>query len=162
MNKIVKFHIDNNYYVNIKSISNFVGCTSTFPPNLFTHQPGYIKTYTVNEEQSFIEVFSSINKQKCRRIDVNKTAIRLLITEDILLNTIKRGMSRHLIVIDGGKYNNTFHILKINLTKEELEEEKDLCIRFRKLLLGKDRKESNGIDISGFEEVLECFENGGL
>jgi hypothetical protein len=71
-------------------------------------------------------------------------------------------MSRHLIVIDGGKYNNTFHILKINLTKEELEEEKDLCIRFRKLLLGKDRKESNGIDISGFEEVLECFENGGL
>jgi hypothetical protein len=97
-----------------------------------------------------------------RHINVDKIVVRLLITEDILLNTIKRGLSRHLIIIDGGAKHNTFHIIKINLTKEELELEKDLCIRFRKLLLSKDRKESNGIDISGFEEVLKCFEQGGL
>ena len=98
MNKIVKFHIDNNYYVKIQPIPNLIGCTATFPPNLLTNQPGYIKTYTVNEKLSYIEILSTLNKT-LRHINVNKIVIRLLITEDILLNTINRGISRHLMII---------------------------------------------------------------
>jgi hypothetical protein len=158
MNKLIQFHIKNNYYVKITPLDKAIGCCATFPPNLLTNQPGYFKTYIVGENPDSIEVFENVNSSS-RVIDVPRIVIRLLITEDILLNTIKRGISRHLMVVDGGKQTNTFHILKINLTKEELEEEKDLCIRFRQMLVGKERK---GIDVSGFEEVLKCFENGGL
>ena len=116
MKKIIQFHIDNNYCVDVKPIPNLVGCCATFPPNILTNQPGYIKTYIVSEYPSYVEVLSSLDKQKTRRIDIDRIVIRLLITEDILLNTINRGLSRHLIVIDGGAKNNTFHIIKINLT----------------------------------------------
>jgi hypothetical protein len=160
MNKIIKFHIDNDYYVKIKPLPNLVGCCAIFPPNLLTNQPGYFKTYIVGENPDSIEVFVSPSTFPSKIIYAHKTIIRLLITEDILLNTVKRGISRHLMIIDGG-LNNVFNVLKIQLSPAELELEKDLCIRFRELLLGKDRK-GVALDYSGFEEVLKCFENGGL
>jgi len=159
MKKITKFHIDNKYYVKVQPISSLIGCCVEFPTNLLTNQPGYIKTYIVNEDPSYIEVLCSLDKHKTRKINVSRIIVRLLITEDILLNTIKRGISRHLIIIDGERYSNIFHILKLNLSPEELEQEKDLCIKFRELLIGKESKETC---VSGFEEVLKCFENGGL
>lgn len=157
MQELLQFHIDHNYYINIQAVPNTIGCIVNFPPNLFLHKPEIKRLYLINEDLAYIDIYhTEHNKTISKNIKIEKFGIRLLILEDVSLITVKMGMSTKLIL------GNLFTILKINMTKEELELEKNLCIKFRELLIGKENvcviEELNNC----YRKVLECFENGGL
>lgn len=133
MNNIAGFHISNNYYVKIKPIPNMLGCIAIFPKNLFTLQPEITRTYIINENPTSVEIYNTENnKTTMTEITVEKHEVRLVILKDILFTTIERGISTKLIVIEGSKSSNIFSVLTMDMTKEELELERNLCIEFRK------------------------------
>jgi len=53
---------------------------------------------------------------------------------------------------------NLFQMLALPQTQEEKDLETQLCVNFRELLAGS----VVASDIEGYEQVLLCFENGGL
>ncbi len=164
MNKITQFHIDHGYYVKIKPLPKMIGCFATFPANRLMSQPEANRTYIVNTEPSCIEVFhidygSDIISKK---IHSDKFSLRLLILEDILLQTVARKMSRNLILVDGTDEKSVFTLLDVMMSQEELDLEKELCLRFRELLSGKVEYDVDASIADSYKKVLECFENGGL
>lgn len=134
-----------------------LGCVVNFPLNRFIRQLAITRTYIVNENPPYIELYHTENgKISTKKIDVEKFGIRLLILTDVSLRTVMMGMSTKLMVGD------LFTMLRMDMTKEESELERDLCLRFRTLLSGKENVD--GIEKFGdcYRKVLECFENGGL
>ncbi len=165
MNPIIQFHRDSGYYVKVQPLPKMAGCMATFPTNRLTIQPETKRTYIVNAEANFIELFNlDCGKDIIsKKVHVNKIAMRLLILEDILLQSLARKISKNLILVEDSDDRSVFTILDVLMDQEELELEKELCLKFRELLSG---KVWYGVENSRFAEcyqiVLECFENGGL
>lgn len=161
LNKIIKFHIDHKYYVSIKSIPNMSGCVVHFPANLINNKPELNKTYLINDKE--IEIYS----QKCgqdivkKSIQTAKYGMRLLIMGDILLKSLERGISRHLIVIEPPN-KNLFELLTLSINKEELMLERELCVNFRDLLLGKVSSSVKPELVECYKQIVKCFEEGEL
>ena len=163
MNQLVQFHIDHNYYIKIRPLPKINGCIAIFPHNLFIPKPIIKRTYIINENPICVDVYNTEhNKTTSKKIDTEKFGIRLLVLEDVLLRTIGMGMSTKLIIVENTEKGDIFSLLKLDMTTEELELERDLCIEFRKLLTGKEKCEVKDRLSDCYERVLECFENGGL
>lgn len=165
MNKVIQFHIDSGYYVKVKPLPKMAGCFAVFPENKFTAQTEANRTYIINTEPSHIEMFHLDYGKDIisKKIHIDKIAIRLLILEDILLQTLARKISKSLILVENSYDTNVFNILDIPMDEEELELEKELCLKFRELLAGKVWHDvANSKFVECYRVVLECFENGGL
>jgi len=70
-------------------------------------------------------------------------------------------MSRKLIIVEPPE-KNMFQLLEMNMNKEELALERELCVNFRELLLGKDSKNVKTEVKECYYQIVECFENGGF
>jgi hypothetical protein len=165
VNKIIQFHIDSGYYVKVKPLPKLAGCITTFPANKLTAQTETNRTYLINTDPSYIEIFHlEVGKDIIsKKIHIDKIAMRLLILEDILLQTLARKISKKLILVEGDADRSVFTILDVALDEEELALEKELCLKFRELLAGKVWYDvANSKFAECYKIVLECFENGGL
>jgi hypothetical protein len=154
---IKDFHIRNNYIVKITDLDDHAGCSVIYPQNVFNNTPLLQKTYFVFSDPCVIEIFECTESNTVSRtIDAVRTNIRLLVIQDIFLTTYTRGISKDLILIEGSK--TLFDMLEIPQTEEERKLETQLFGQFRELLVG------NVVtsDIDGYNQVLLCFENGGL
>lgn len=160
MNDILKFHIQNNYYVKVSRVPKTKGCIVVFPQDLIRNYIKTIRTYIITDNDE-IEIYNQEDdKIESSVVQAHKINIRLLLFEDILLRTLNRGISRHLIKIEGEK--NLFTLLDLGLNKEELEKENSLCLYFRKLLIGKVENDVSLELEKPYLQIVECFENGGL
>ena len=159
MEHIKQFHKQHGYYVRVAPIAGLNGCTVRFPNNTVLKTPTFDKTYILYDHPYSIELFVIIDKKKVvnKTIDVTSSNIRLLVLQDIFLQTHKLNMSKDLIVVEESN-SNLFDMLEVSQTKEEKKVEAQLCVKFRELLAG------NVVtsDIEGYEQVLSCFESGGL
>ena len=165
INELKKFHIDNNYYVNIKPLDKMLGCYVFFPENVLQNKKSVTRTYIISEDYQEIEVFHTENDKTTSKTTTTKRFnTRLLILEDILLRSISRNISKDLVLIDGGKIqSNIFEIVGVKLSQEDLKLEKELCEFFLVLLDGKAVENiEDPVLLNGYEQVLECFEKGGL
>ena len=159
MNELIKFHILNNFYVRIQPIPHSIGCIVNFPANRFTKTLAIDKIYMLNNDPYSIDLYVLENNKSIltKNVPANNSNIRLLIVQDIILNTFRLGMSKDLVVVEESD-KNLFGMLEMPQTREEKELETRLCVNFRELLAG------NVVtsDIEGYEQVLLCFESGGL
>lgn len=164
MNSLIQFHIDHHYYVHIKPIAGTIGFTAHFPANIFHKMSSLDRTYIVCNDGEDIEIFDRVDfkQSKSRNFTVTKFSMRVLILQDVLLQTLARKMSQRLIVVDKEAYENIFEILKVDLTPDEALLEKELCIKFRELILGRiDRNIKDDLAAS-YDMLIKCFEKGGL
>lgn len=165
MNNIIQFHIDHGYYVNVKTLSNIIGCAVNFPPNYIINQPGSNITYLIENNPLRIEVYDLEDGHEINfhSLKVTKSSARVLVLEDILLRTLKRKIAQCLILVDENNNKNIFDTLLLEMDDEVLELEKRLLLKFRELILGKVDTEIENIELAkGYRLVLDCFENGGL
>ena len=165
MKDIIQFHIDNDYYVNVKSLPNMTGCFVHFPHNYFLEHPETNITYLIESDPLRIEIYETIPGKEMRSnsILVTKSSARLLVLEDILLRTLVRKIAQVLIIVDKTAEKNVFDALHLTLDEEDALLEKELLGKFRNLILGKvDNNILNHELAEGYRLVLNCFENGGL
>ena len=163
LDKIKQFHIKHQYYVSVKPIPNMPGCITCFPQNLINNKLELNKTYLIDEANEEIEIYSqSCGKDITKKvIKTFKYGIRLLIMGDILLKSLDRGISRHLIVVEPPE-KNLFELLRLSINKEELVLEKELCVNFRELLLGRINNDVKPEVVDCYRQIVKCFEQGEL
>ena len=158
MDHIKEFHIKHGCYINIKPLEGDIGCEVHFPSNRFDNIPYVVKKYILSADPYMIELYTKVSDKDpvYKDIYVVGSNIRLLVLQDIFITANNLGISKDLIVVEGG--GKLFDLLKLPQTREERELETQLCVRFRELLAGN----VAASDIEGYEQVLFCFENGGL
>jgi hypothetical protein len=162
---VIKFHIDNNYYVDVKSLPKMQGCCVTFPANHAAKYAETTITYLLENTPWIIEKYELIHGQNLnvRKIPTTKSSIRILVLEDILLRTIARKLAQRLIIVDKTEGKNVFDALSLEMEGESLVLERDLLSKFRDLIMGKvNHNIENPELLEGYRLVLNCFENGGL
>jgi hypothetical protein len=144
--------------VKVDSVGNAIGCKAAYPPNRFMQLPSMCKTYLLDVPHVSIEIYIVENEEKVssKVIKASKFNMRLLIIQDVFLTAHARNISKELIMTQEEK--TLFQMLKYDLTEEEAKKEEELCLTFRRLLAG----EVVSSDIEGYEQILSCFENGGL
>ena len=159
MDYIKEFHIQHGYVVKVELLDtqSKYGCKVEFPANTFMKLLPVQKTYLLYDNPYAIELLVNYDDETTRRtIEVLATNIRLLVIQDIFLTAHKRKISKDLIIVSGSK--TLFDMLEIPQTEAERKLETELCLQFRELLAGN----VAASDIEGYEQVLSCFENGGL
>jgi hypothetical protein len=162
---IIQFHIDNNYYVNVKSIPDMIGCFVHFPSNYFLERSETNITYLIEPDPIHIEIYEMAPGKDMHSHTVPATwsSARLLVLEDILLRTLARKIAQTLIVVDDTEGKNVFDALRLELDAEDALLEKELLSKFREMILGKvDTDILNHELAEGYRLVLNCFESGGL
>jgi hypothetical protein len=165
LEKIKDFHIQNNYYVNIQPLKTSLGCVVNFPKNVIHNFKNVDITYMISHNYDNIDIFYvEESETKSKNIQTLIFNTRLLILEDILLKSLQRGISKELVVIDSNRIkSNIFSIIGVKLSEEHLNLEKELCSVFLKLLEGNIIKDiKDDLLLKGYEQVFNCFENGGL
>jgi len=165
VNNIIQFHIDHNYYVNVKSLPKMAGCCVEFPANHFEKRPKNTVTYLIETNPFRIEIYEVEDgtNLNVRKVDATQSSARVLVLEDILLRTLSRKLAQCLIIVDGTEGKNVFDALSFTMGTRELELEKELLYKFRELILGKVDNEVEDPELAeGYRLVLNCFENGGL
>lgn len=157
MPNLKEFHISHEYVVRIKALENRSGCIANYPANKLMGELKTNKTYLVYSDPCSIDLHIVSDKESTlKNIPALNSNIRLLIVQDIFLHAHRLGISKELIFTEGSV--PLFKMLEIPQTKEQQEVETQLCVRFRELLAGN----VVASDIEGYEQVLSCFENGGL
>jgi hypothetical protein len=161
---IVKFHIDHNYYVSIKSIPDTIGFTALFPKNIFARMPELHRTYIICNDGESLEVFDRVESKRCKStvIDATKFSSRVFILEDVLLKTIAYKMSQKLLVIEGTTSKNILDLLPLQLNDADTALEQELCIKFRDLVLGRIDRNIRYDLAPSYDMLVKFFEKGGL
>lgn len=150
---IVNFHVKHNYYVSIEPIKNFCGCSVIFPKNKLMNIPELNKTYILYSTNYTIEYYVQLKLKDT--IQAHNNNIKLLVVQDILLTTLRRNMSRHLLL---SKEKRLFELLEFEQTKTQKAEEAKLCKEFSNILSG----QATGSNIEGYDQLLSYFEKGGF
>lgn len=158
MQHIRDFHIKHDYIVKVRGLESRPGCMVSYPANRFGQFPAIQRTYMVFADPCGLEIYTILDGRESQSnvIEAVKCNVRLLVVQDVFLTAHKRGISKELILAEDGK--TLFKMLEIPQTEEEKSIETQLCVRFRALLAG----DVVSTDIEGYEQVLSCFENGGL
>ena len=157
MTNLKEFHINHDYVVKVNGIKNRAGCIANYPENKFLGKPKTDKTYLLYTDPCSIELYiTNYEETTSKNIPAFCSNIRLLVIQDIFLYAHSLGLSKELIFTDGSI--PLFNMLEIPQTKEQKDVETQLCVRFRELLAGN----VVASDIEGYEQVLSCFEKGGL
>jgi hypothetical protein len=162
LDKLIKFHIDHNYYVKIKPLPRMIGCVVEFPKNIIKKLPEINRSYIINDKLIDIFHVETGKDIDTKSVSISKFGIRLLIMEDILIRTIQRQISRKLIFVENRIKDSIFDVLKIDMNKDELILEKELCLIFRGLLAGKVDYEVKKEIEESYRVLFNCFESGGL
>jgi hypothetical protein len=158
---IIKFHIDNNYYVNIIPITKLIGCQAQFPANILLNVPETTITYLIEQDPLRIEIYE--NNIKPHNVVIPKYSARLLVLVDILMRTIARNLSPALILVEDAKEKTVFDTLDLELSTSDQDAEKKMLILLRNFLVsGEAENDIEETLLDGYRMMLDCFENGGL
>ena len=154
---IIKFHVENNYYVSVEPFEKFYGCVATFPANKINCLAGLTKTYMFCEKSYTIDYYAKFNKSIVKKelIQATSSNIKLLVIQDIFLTTLRLNISKKLIISNN---KNIFKLLTLPQTEKDRKKERKLCTEFMKILSGK-MPDSN---VEGYDQLLYYFEKGGF
>lgn len=168
--KILDLHIKNGYFIKFVQFNNTNGCYVEFPqsiiyPNLRFESE--IFCYFIEDcKIKITKQGKNIKDEVVKTVKVPNYARRIVILNDILIESLKRNINHSLIVCydkNGIKQekNNAFLLLENNV---DIDKEKLLLNVLPKNILGVDcnqyAKENDIVD--GYNLMKKAFESGGL
>lgn len=169
---ILNFHITNGYFIRAQRMKSSNGCFIEYPKSIIINNviEPFISCYFVNDNK--IKVIKELeNKEgQSKEIIAPTYAIRSLIAEDIIIETVKLKLN-HKLVICHDKSGNLLkdtnslpQLLDPPNTVEDIEKEQKILDLLAKVILGLDCSLlANELDVyEGYKIIKHVFDNGGI
>ena len=166
---ILDLHIINGYFIKVIQFSNTNGCYVEFPQSIIYPKKFPSEVFCYFIEDSKLKVTKQgkdIKDEVVRTIKSPNYARRILILNDILIESLKRNINHQLIVCYDKfnvrqEKNNAFLLLE---NKIDVEKESLLFDILPKSIFGIEcsqyAKDNNVVD--GYNLMKKAFESGGL
>lgn len=160
MDKLLEFHVNNKYYVNVTKIEN--GCIGVFPANYFKEMSSELVSYKILD--NILRV--TVNNNNSVDYDIPTYIHRLTILSDIIIKAKHRQIPTSLILISDkdAYYNSLLKVLPAPKDENNKKLEESALMVYNDIMMGLfDLTSANKLGIErGYKFLQSLLENGGI
>ena len=161
------FHVKNGYYVRVIPEQSKQSCSVVFPNNLLENNKYDISIlYEIDQDEKTITKYLTIQHRVEKTVvHADKYVMRTLIVEDIIIITSALKIALEFIIMDNNAdVTEVTEAFDVDLTEQETIYEKTLFEELVSVLTSNVKTSllEDEVLAKGYQQMITCFEEGGL